>query len=129
MKTNSGDEVEIPVEKVDYMNPPKFDGVEDCAELSHLNEPAVLHNLRKRYDVDIIYTYSGLFLVVVNPYKRLPIYNPEIVEIYKGKRRNEMAPHVFAISDMAYRSMLNDRMNQSILITGESGAGEFSAFF
>lgn len=54
-RTAEGEEVAIPKDKVDYMNPPKFDGVEDCAELSHLNEPAVLHNLRKRYDVDIIY--------------------------------------------------------------------------
>ena len=69
-------------------------------------------------------TYSGLFLVVINPYKLLPIYNPEIVELYKGKRRNEVAPHVFAIADSAYRSMLNDKVNQSILITGESGAGK-----
>jgi len=124
IRTKENEEVTIDKAKVDYINPPKFDGVEDCAELSHLNEPAVLHNLKKRYEVDIIYTYSGLFLVVLNPYKRLPIYNPEIVELYKGKRRNEMAPHVFAISDASYRSMLNDRLNQSILITGESGAGK-----
>ena len=57
----------------------------------------------------------------------LPIYKDEIVELYKGKRRNEVAPHVYAISDVAYRSMLNDHMNQSILITGESGAGKVSA--
>jgi len=124
VRTKENEEVAVLKTKLDYINPPKFDGVEDCAQLSHLNEAAVLHNLKKRYDADIIYTYSGLFLVVLNPYKRLPIYNPEIVEIYKGKRKNEMAPHVFAISDAAYRSMLNDRLNQSILITGESGAGK-----
>ncbi len=62
--------------------------------------------------------------MVINPFKPLPIYSNDIVELYKGKRRNEVAPHVYAISDAAYRSMLNDRMNQSILITGESGAGK-----
>jgi len=124
VRTKENEEVTVDKKKLDFINPPKFDGVEDCAQLSHLNEPAVLYNLKKRYDADIIYTYSGLFLVVLNPYKRLPIYNPEIVEIYKGKRRNEMAPHVYSISDSAYRSMLNDRLNQSILITGESGAGK-----
>jgi len=124
VRTSEAEEMTIDKDKADFINPPKFDGVEDCADLGYLSEPAVLHNLRKRYSLDVIYTYSGLFLVVINPYKRFPIYNPEVVEIYKGKRRNELAPHVFATSDEAYRSMLNDRMNQSILITGESGAGK-----
>lgn len=61
---------------------------------------------------------------MINPFKALPIYIPEITDLYKGKRKNEVAPHVFATADMAYRNMLNDRMNQSILITGESGAGK-----
>jgi len=119
-----GTETTISKDKAEYINPPKFDGAEDCAELSHLSEAAVLYNLRKRYEADIIYTYSGLFLVVVNPYKRIPIYEPEIVELYRGKRKGEAPPHVFATSDNAYRSMLNDGVNQSILITGESGAGK-----
>ncbi len=66
-------------------NPGKFDGVKDCAELSHLNEASVLHNLRVRYDEDLIHTYSGLFLVVVNPYKWLPIYTDEMIQMYSGK--------------------------------------------
>jgi myosin heavy subunit len=61
---------------------------------------------------------------VINPFKPLPIYSNDIVELYKGKRRNEVAPHVYAIADVAYRNMLSDRVNQSILITGESGAGK-----
>ncbi|ODN06196.1 Myosin heavy chain, non-muscle [Orchesella cincta] len=69
-------------------------------------------------------TYSGLFCVVVNPYKRLPIYTEKIMELYKGKKRHEVPPHVFAITDTAYRSMLQDREDQSILCTGESGAGK-----
>jgi len=124
VRLTNGTEVTVEKSKADFINPPKFDGVEDCAELSYLSEAAVLHNLKKRYDADIIYTYSGLFLVVVNPYKRLPIYDPEIVELYRGKRRNEVPPHVFALSDTAYRNMLNEHQNQSILITGESGAGK-----
>lgn len=63
-------------------------------------------------------TYSGLFCVVVNPYKRLPIYSNEVVELYRGRRRQEMPPHVYAIADASYRDMLQDRENQSILITG-----------
>ncbi|KAI1232281.1 Myosin-3, partial [Lamprotornis superbus] len=69
-------------------------------------------------------TYSGLFCVTVNPYKWLPVYNPEVVLAYRGKKRQEAPPHIFSISDNAYQSMLTDRENQSILITGESGAGK-----
>ncbi|KAF0770280.1 myosin heavy chain, non-muscle isoform X6 [Aphis craccivora] len=69
-------------------------------------------------------TYSGLFCVVVNPYKRLPIYTENIMERYKGNKRHEVPPHVFAVTDTAYRSMLQDREDQSILCTGESGAGK-----
>ncbi|KTF79513.1 hypothetical protein cypCar_00035538 [Cyprinus carpio] len=69
-------------------------------------------------------TYSGLFCVVINPYKNLPIYSEEIVDMYKGKKRHEMPPHIYAITDTAYRSMMQDREDQSILCTGESGAGK-----
>ncbi|MCJ8750228.1 hypothetical protein PDJAM_G00260130 [Pangasius djambal] len=69
-------------------------------------------------------TYSGLFCVVINPYKHLPIYSEEIVDMYRGKKRHEMPPHIYAITDTAYRSMMQDREDQSILCTGESGAGK-----
>ncbi|XP_023412232.2 myosin-3 [Loxodonta africana] len=111
-------------EDVYAMNPPKFDRIEDMAMLTHLNEPAVLYNLKDRYTSWMIYTYSGLFCVTVNPYKWLPVYNPEVVDGYRGKKRQEAPPHIFSISDNAYQFMLTDRENQSILITGESGAGK-----
>ncbi|NWW42801.1 MYH6 protein, partial [Pedionomus torquatus] len=69
-------------------------------------------------------TYSGLFCVTVNPYKWLPVYDAEVVAAYRGKKRSEAPPHIFSISDNAYQNMLTDRENQSILITGESGAGK-----
>ncbi|CAL8284044.1 unnamed protein product [Boreogadus saida] len=106
------------------MNPPKYDKIEDMAMLTHLHEPAVLYNLKERYAAWMIYTYSGLFCVTVNPYKWLPVYNPEVVAGYRGKKRQEVPPHIFSISDNAYQYMLTDRENQSILITGESGAGK-----
>ncbi|XP_053706910.1 myosin-3-like isoform X2 [Synchiropus splendidus] len=106
------------------MNPPKFDKIEDMALLTHLHEPAVLFNLKERYAAWMIYTYSGLFCVTVNPYKWLPVYNPEVVAGYRGRKRQEAPPHIFSISDNAYQYMLTDRENQSILITGESGAGK-----
>eukprot|EP01090_Pellita_catalonica_P012524 TRINITY_DN2743_c0_g1_i1.p1 TRINITY_DN2743_c0_g1~~TRINITY_DN2743_c0_g1_i1.p1 ORF type:complete len:1470 (-),score=356.83 TRINITY_DN2743_c0_g1_i1:46-4158(-) len=93
-------------------------------QLGFLNEAAVLFNMKKRYYVDLFHTYSGLFLVVVNPYKRLPIYTEEMINIYRGKKRNKVAPHIFAMADTAYRDMLQQSKNQSMLITGESGAGK-----
>uniref|UniRef100_A0A8P4KKT5 Myosin heavy chain 7 n=1 Tax=Dicentrarchus labrax TaxID=13489 RepID=A0A8P4KKT5_DICLA len=105
-------------------NPPKFDKIEDMAMFTFLHEPAVLFNLKERYAAWMIYTYSGLFCVTVNPYKWLPVYNQEVVVAYRGKKRSEAPPHIFSISDNAYQYMLTDRENQSILITGESGAGK-----
>merc|ERR1712064_104656 len=72
----------------------------------------------------LIYTYSGLFCIVVNPYKRYPIYTARVVKMYLGKRRNEVPPHLWAITETAYRNMLTNGKNQSMLITGESGAGK-----
>merc|ERR1719357_2060777 len=135
MKRAQGEEVEVEIvetskkmfvarDDLQKMNPPKYDKQEDMADLTCLNEASVLHNIKERYYSGLIYTYSGLFCVVVNPYKRLPIYTEKIIEIYKGKKRHEVPPHVFAITDIAYRSMLQDREDQSILCTGESGAGK-----
>ncbi|EYC22946.1 hypothetical protein Y032_0016g3031 [Ancylostoma ceylanicum] len=114
------------VSRDDYqkVNPPRFDKCEDMSSMSCLNEASVLHNLKQRYYSNLIYTYSGLFCVVVNPYKRLPIYTESIAEQYKGRKRKEMPPHIFAVTDEAYRNMLQDREDQSILCTGESGAGK-----
>uniref|UniRef100_A0A668AVQ2 Myosin-9 n=1 Tax=Myripristis murdjan TaxID=586833 RepID=A0A668AVQ2_9TELE len=121
---DSGKKVKTKRDDIQKMNPPKFNKVEDMAELTCLNEASVLHNLKDRYYSGLIYTYSGLFCVVINPYKYLPIYTEDIVEMYKGKKRHEMPPHIYAITDTSYRSMMQDREDQSILCTGESGAGK-----
>ncbi|XP_019370844.1 PREDICTED: myosin-9 [Gavialis gangeticus] len=120
----NGKKIKVNKDDIQKMNPPKFSKVEDMAELTCLNEASVLHNLKERYYSGLIYTYSGLFCVVINPYKNLPIYSEEIVDMYKGKKRHEMPPHIYAITDTAYRSMMQDREDQSILCTGESGAGK-----
>uniref|UniRef100_A0A8C0AG13 Myosin heavy chain 14 n=2 Tax=Bos mutus grunniens TaxID=30521 RepID=A0A8C0AG13_BOSMU len=120
----SGRRLRLPRDQIQRMNPPKFSKAEDMAELTCLNEASVLHNLRERYYSGLIYTYSGLFCVVINPYKQLPIYTEAIVEMYRGKKRHEVPPHVYAVTEGAYRSMLQDREDQSILCTGESGAGK-----
>ncbi|XP_069024525.1 myosin-10 isoform X2 [Embiotoca jacksoni] len=120
----NGKKAVVNKDDIQKMNPPKFSKVEDMAELTCLNEASVLHNLKDRYYSGLIYTYSGLFCVVINPYKYLPIYSENIIEMYRGKKRHEMPPHIYAISESAYRCMLQDREDQSILCTGESGAGK-----
>ncbi|XP_072297034.1 myosin-7-like [Eucyclogobius newberryi] len=124
VKTETGKTVTVKDCDVHPQNPPKFDKIEDMAMFTFLHEPAVLFNLKERYAAWMIYTYSGLFCVTINPYKWLPVYNQEVVGAYRGKKRSEAPPHIFSISDNAYQYMLSDRENQSILITGESGAGK-----
>ena len=92
--------------------------------MTFLNDASVFHNLEVRFKAKLIYTYSGLFCIVVNPYKRYPIYTQTVVKMYLGKRRNEVPPHLWAITETAYRNMLQNGKNQSMLITGESGAGK-----
>uniref|UniRef100_A0A8C2I1P3 Myosin heavy chain 7 n=1 Tax=Cyprinus carpio TaxID=7962 RepID=A0A8C2I1P3_CYPCA len=132
-ETSKGATVTVKEADIHPQNPPKFDKIEDMAMFTFLHEPAVLFNLKERYAAWMIYvsevlkhsdTYSGLFCVTVNPYKWLPVYNQEVVIAYRGKKRSEAPPHIFSISDNAYQYMLSDRENQSILITGESGAGK-----
>uniref|UniRef100_A0A8C7IH49 Myosin motor domain-containing protein n=1 Tax=Oncorhynchus kisutch TaxID=8019 RepID=A0A8C7IH49_ONCKI len=106
------------------MNPPKYDKIEDMAMMTYLNEASVLYNLKERYAAWMIYTYSGLFCATVNPYKWLPVYDEEVVNAYRGKKRVEAPPHIFSVSDNAFQFMMIDKENQSILITGESGAGK-----
>merc|ERR1719410_2318508 len=110
--------------EIGQVNPPKFEKCEDMANLTFLNDASVFHNLKVRFQAKLIYTYSGLFCVVVNPYKRYPIYTGTVVKMYLGKRRNEVPPHLWAITETAYRNMLTNSKDQSMLITGESGAGK-----
>merc|ERR1719150_525427 len=111
-------------EEIGQVNPPKFEKCEDMANLTFLNDASVFWNLKSRYVNKLIYTYSGLFCIVVNPYKRYPMYTERVVKMYLGKRRNEVPPHLWAITETAYRNMLTNAKDQAMLITGESGAGK-----
>merc|ERR1719266_3128172 len=111
-------------DQVGQVNPPKFDCSDDMASLTYLNDACVLWNSVVRYKNELIYTYSGLFCIAINPYKRFPIYTQRAMEIYMGLRRNECPPHIFGVAEGSYQGMMNAGKNQSILITGESGAGK-----
>ncbi|XP_069125116.1 myosin heavy chain, striated muscle isoform X8 [Argopecten irradians] len=135
IQSSKGDEITVKIvadsstrtvkkDDIQSMNPPKFEKLEDMANMTYLNEASVLYNLRSRYTSGLIYTYSGLFCIAVNPYRRLPIYTDSVIAKYRGKRKTEIPPHLFSVADNAYQNMVTDRENQSCLITGESGAGK-----
>ncbi|KAF3856289.1 hypothetical protein F7725_017012 [Dissostichus mawsoni] len=113
VETLCGKTITVKDTEIFSMNPPKYDKIEDMVMMTHLSEPSVLYNLKERYAAWMIYTYSGLFCVTVNPYKWLPVYDSVVVNGYRGKKRIEAPPHIFSISDNAYQFMLQ-----------ESGAGK-----
>lgn len=101
---------------INNCNPNKFNKCNDMAELTHLNEPSVIYNLYLRYMDNLIYTYSGLFLVAINPYKSLSIYNTH--------NQDFSQPHIFSIAKSTHNNLITNNKDQSILVTGESGAGK-----
>ncbi|KAJ9153639.1 hypothetical protein P3X46_027059 [Hevea brasiliensis] len=103
-------------------NPDILEGVDDLIKLSYLNEPSVLYNLKYRYSQDKIYSKAGPVLIAINPFKAVPFYGNEVAKAYKQKLMD--SPHVYAIVDTAYNEMMRDEKNQSIIISGESGAGK-----
>ncbi|KAL0015018.1 hypothetical protein SO802_002087 [Lithocarpus litseifolius] len=125
-QTTNGKKVVANISKVfpkDTEAPPG--GVDDMTKLSYLHEPGVLHNLATRYELNEIYTYTGNILIAVNPFQRLPhLYDTHMMEQYKGAAFGELSPHVFAVADVAYRAMVNEGKSNSILVSGESGAGK-----
>ncbi|MFS7988914.1 putative myosin ATPase [Helianthus anomalus] len=126
VQCSSGKEVVAVLSSV-YPKDPEFPegGVDDMTKLAYLHEPGVLRNLKSRFDMDEIYTYTGNILIAVNPFKRIPnLYDKSVMEKYKGIALGELNPHPYAIADMAYRQMVNEGISQSILVSGESGAGK-----
>ncbi|XP_048478545.1 unconventional myosin-Va [Plutella xylostella] len=106
-------------------NPSILIGQNDLTSLSYLHEPAVLHNLRVRFcDRNAIYTYCGIVLVAINPYCDLQIYGDETIMAYRGQAMGDLDPHIFAVSEEAYTKLERERRDQSIIVSGESGAGK-----
>ncbi|XP_069737409.1 unconventional myosin-Vb-like isoform X2 [Phaenicophaeus curvirostris] len=106
-------------------NPYILVGENDLTALSYLHEAAVLHNLKVRFlESNHIYTYCGIVLVAINPYEQLPIYEQDVIYAYSGQNTGDMDPHIFAVAEEAYKQMARDEKNQSIIVSGESGAGK-----
>ncbi|XP_022632669.1 myosin-2 isoform X4 [Vigna radiata var. radiata] len=103
-------------------NPDILEGIEDLIQLSYLNEPSVLHNLQYRYAQDMIYSKAGPILIAFNPFKNVEVYGNDYVLAYRQKLTD--SPHVYALTDAAYNEMMTGEVNQSIIISGESGAGK-----
>ncbi|KAM9985090.1 hypothetical protein ACTFIY_009513 [Dictyostelium cf. discoideum] len=124
VRTEDDREVKVPLSKVFQKNPDILEGVDDLSFLSHLHEPAILHNLHHRYNLNQIYTYIGKILIAINPYTSLPLYGKEMISAYYGKQLGTLAPHVYAVAEDAFKDMRYDGTSQSILVSGESGAGK-----
>lgn len=123
VQTSDGKVLTMTTENLLPTNPEILDSVGDLIQLSYLNEPSVVHNLQSRYSRDMIYTKAGPVLVALNPFKEVPLYGNDFVSAYMQKKLMD-SPHVFAIADAAYSEMMRDGKNQSIIISGESGAGK-----
>ncbi|KCV73289.1 myosin I [Fonticula alba] len=102
----------------------KQSGLEDMVLLTKIAEDAICDNLKKRFNDDLIYTYIGPILIVVNPFKYLPYYSENEMEMYQNCTPHEVPPHIWAITDHMYREMLIEGEDQCVIISGESGAGK-----
>uniref|UniRef100_A0A8D2Q997 Myosin IXA n=1 Tax=Varanus komodoensis TaxID=61221 RepID=A0A8D2Q997_VARKO len=107
-----------------FLPQPQYKDYDDLCALPDLNERTLLENLRNRFKQEKIYTYVGSILIVINPFKFLPIYNPKYVKMYDNHQLGKLEPHIYAVADVAYHAMLLRRKNQCIVISGESGSGK-----
>uniref|UniRef100_A0A0K0FAB5 Unconventional myosin heavy chain 6 (inferred by orthology to a C. elegans protein) n=1 Tax=Strongyloides venezuelensis TaxID=75913 RepID=A0A0K0FAB5_STRVS len=113
-----------PEKRIRLMHPSSVNGVEDMIQLGDLHDAGILRNLLIRYREKLIYTYTGSILIAVNPYKALPLYKAEHIRRYRNQKIGDQPPHIFAIADNAYESMLKNCRDQCIVISGESGSGK-----
>ena len=111
-----------------YISPEVNEGrIEDMCDLVEFSEQDMLSNLRARFSNKDIYTYVGSILISINPYYFYSIYNPKYGSMYQDRQLGTLPPHIFAIADSSYHTMLYERQNQSVIISGESGAGKTEA--
>ncbi|KAL6267616.1 hypothetical protein P5V15_000691 [Pogonomyrmex californicus] len=126
--TTSGEELLVDEEDVEKANSPQFDKAEELSQLRFLNESSVLHTLRQRYASNLIHTYAGDSMIVINPVAPLAIYSEKVAHMFRGCKSEDMPPHIYAIAQSAYRGMLATRRDHSLVFLGRSGAGKTTNF-
>ncbi|XP_043283473.1 unconventional myosin-XVIIIa isoform X3 [Venturia canescens] len=124
----NGEELLVDEEDVEKANPPQFDKAEELSQLRFLNESSVLHTLRQRYASNLIHTYAGENMIVINPVAPLAIYSEKVVHMFRGCKSEDMPPHIYAMAQSAYRGMLATRRDHSLVFLGRSGAGKTTNF-
>ncbi|XP_056139039.1 unconventional myosin-XVIIIa isoform X1 [Lampris incognitus] len=121
---HDGTVLDVDEDDAEKANPPSYDRSEDLASLLYLNESSVMHSLRQRYGGNLIHTYAGPSMVVINPLSTPSMYSEKVMHMFKGCRREDMAPHIYAVAQSAYRNLLTTRQDQSIVLLGKSGSGK-----
>ncbi|KAL2765503.1 unconventional myosin-XVIIIa isoform c [Daubentonia madagascariensis] len=116
--------LDVDEDDVEKANAPSCDRLDDLASLVYLNESSVLHTLRQRYGASLLHTYAGPSLLVLSPRGAPAVYSEKVMHMFKGCRREDMAPHIYAVAQTAYRAMLMSRQDQSIILLGSSGSGK-----
>ncbi|XP_070250481.1 unconventional myosin-XVIIIa isoform X4 [Myotis yumanensis] len=116
--------LDVDEDDVEKANAPSCDRLEDLASLVYLNESSVVHTLRQRYGASLLHTYAGPSLLVLSPRGAPAVYSEKVMHMFKGCRREDMAPHIYAVAQTAYRAMLMSRQDQSIILLGSSGSGK-----
>ncbi|XP_075417406.1 unconventional myosin-XVIIIa isoform X9 [Tenrec ecaudatus] len=121
---HDGAVLDVDEDDVEKANAPSCDRLEDLASLVYLNESSALHTLRQRYGASLLHTYAGPSLLVLSPRGAPAVYSEKVMHMFKGCRREDMAPHIYAVAQTAYRAMLMSRQDQSIILLGSSGSGK-----
>uniref|UniRef100_A0A673KP15 Unconventional myosin-XVIIIa-like n=1 Tax=Sinocyclocheilus rhinocerous TaxID=307959 RepID=A0A673KP15_9TELE len=121
---HDGTVLDVDEDDIEKANPPSFDRCEDLAALLYLNETSVMHSLRQRYGGNLIHTYAGPNMVIINPTSAPSMYSEKVMHMFKGCRREDTAPHIYGVSQSAYRNLLTTRQDQSIVLLGKSGSGK-----
>ncbi|KAM9452981.1 unconventional myosin-XVIIIa isoform 9-T14 [Salvelinus alpinus] len=121
---HDGTVLDVDDDDVEKANPPSFDRSEDLALLQYLNESSVMHSLRQRYGGNLIHTHAGPNMIIINPLSAPSMYSEKVMHMFKGCRREDTAPHIYAVAQSAYRNLLTTRQDQSIVLLGKSGSGK-----
>ncbi|XP_039870586.1 unconventional myosin-XVIIIa-like isoform X3 [Simochromis diagramma] len=121
---SDGSLLDVDEDDVEKANPPAFDRVEDLASLQYLNESSVMHSLRQWYGSNLVHTHAGPNMVVINPISAPSMYSEKVMQMFKGCRRDDTAPHIYGLAQAAYRNLLTTRQDQSIVLLGKSGSGK-----